>query len=91
MRVLTVCGAGVGTSLMEKMFAEDILNDAGVDAQVDNADISSATPNDYDVVITTSMFAEMLPATSAQVIIHDNIMDQTGLKQKLLAALAQED
>ncbi|WP_125579021.1 PTS sugar transporter subunit IIB [Lacticaseibacillus suibinensis] len=91
MRVLTVCGAGVGTSLMEKMFAEAILNDAGVDAQVDNADISSATPNDYDVVITTSMFAEMLPATNAQVIIHDNIMDQTGLKQKLLAALAQED
>lgn len=91
MRVLTVCGAGVGTSLMEKMFAEDILNDAGVDAQVDNADISSATPNDYDVVITTSMFAEMLPATKAQVIIHDNIMDQAGLKQKLLAALAQED
>lgn len=91
MRVLTVCGAGVGTSLMEKMFAEDILNDAGVDAQVDNADISSATPNDYDVVITTSMFAEMLPGTSAQVIIHDNIMDQAGLKQKLLAALAQED
>ena len=91
MRVLTVCGAGVGTSLMEKMFAESILNDAGVDAQVDNADISSATPNDYDVVITTSMFAEMLPATNAQVIIHDNIMDQTGLKQKLLAALAQED
>lgn len=91
MRVLTVCGAGVGTSLMEKMFAEDILSGAGVDAQVDNADISSATPNDYDVVITTSMFAEMLPATSAQVIIHDNIMDQAGLKQKLLAALAQED
>ncbi|WP_338215895.1 PTS sugar transporter subunit IIB [Lacticaseibacillus salsurivasis] len=91
MRVLTVCGAGVGTSLMEKMFAEDILSGAGVDAQVDNADISSATPNDYDVVITTSMFAEMLPATSAQVIIHDNIMDQTSLKQKLLAALAQED
>lgn len=91
MRVLTVCGAGVGTSLMEKMFAEDILNDAGVEAQIDNADISSATPNDYDVVITTSMFAEMLPATSAQVIIHDNIMDQAGLRQKLLAALAQED
>lgn len=91
MRVLTVCGAGVGTSLMEKMFAEDILNDAGVDAQVDNADISSATPNDYDVVITTSMFAEMLPANHAQVIIHDNIMDQAGLRQKLLAALAQED
>ncbi|KRM55796.1 PTS sugar transporter subunit IIB [Lacticaseibacillus sharpeae] len=87
MRILTVCGAGVGTSLMEKMFAEQILEAEGVDATVDNADISSATPDDYDIVLTTSMFADMLPETTAQIIINDNIMDQDGLRTKLLAAM----
>ncbi|WP_125706014.1 PTS sugar transporter subunit IIB [Lacticaseibacillus daqingensis] len=90
MRILTVCGAGVGTSLMEKMFAEQILTAAGIPAVVDNADIGSATPNGYDVVLTTSLFADLLPATTAQVIIHDNLMDQAGLREKLLAAVAKE-
>ncbi|WP_127849267.1 PTS sugar transporter subunit IIB [Lacticaseibacillus hulanensis] len=87
MRILTVCGAGVGTSLMEKMFTEQILDEEGIDATVDNADITSATPDDYDIVLTTSMFADMLPETKAKVIINDNLMDQDGLKAKLLAAM----
>ncbi|WP_462399175.1 PTS sugar transporter subunit IIB [Lacticaseibacillus pantheris] len=88
MQILTVCGAGVGTSLMEKMFAEQILSAAGITATVDNADITSATPDDYDIVLTTSTFADMLPASNATIIVQDNIMDRDTLQTKLLAAAA---
>ena len=88
MQILTVCGAGVGTSLMEKMFAEQILSAAGINATVDNADITSATPDDYDIVLTTSTFADMLPASSETIIVQDNIMDRNALQTKLLAAVA---
>lgn len=40
--VLTVCGAGIGSSLMVKMNAEDVLNKHGIKAKIINSDVTSA-------------------------------------------------
>ena len=43
--VLTVCGVGMGSSLMVKMNAEDVLNKHGIKAKTFNSDVTSAKGN----------------------------------------------
>lgn len=83
-KFVTVCGAGVGSSMMLRLFAQDILDDENIDAVVDASDISSVTPDDYDVVITTSDFADRLSSSTAKIIRIDNMMDKNFLRQEIL-------
>ena len=84
LKFVTVCGAGVGRSMMLRLFSQDILDDEDIDAVVDASDISSVTPDDYDVVITTSDFADRLSSSTAIIIRIDNMMDKNFLRQEIL-------
>lgn len=84
LKFVTVCGAGVGSSMMLRLFAQEILDNEGIDAVVDASDISSVTPDSYDVVITTSDFADRLSPSTAQIIRIDNMMDKDFLREEIL-------
>ncbi|MGM0214062.1 PTS sugar transporter subunit IIB [Enterococcus sp. AZ109] len=86
-KVVTVCGAGVGSSMMMRLFAQQILDDEKIEATVDASDIGSVDPNSYDVLITTSDFADTLRETSAKIIRIDNMMDKAYLKEQLLQTI----
>ncbi|MGG5314699.1 PTS sugar transporter subunit IIB [Enterococcus sp. AZ072] len=86
-KVVTVCGAGVGSSMMMRLFAQQILDAEGIEAEVDASDIGSVDPNNYDILITTSDFAETLRETSAKIIRIDNMMDKAYLKNQLLKTI----
>lgn len=86
-KVVTVCGAGVGSSMMLKVFTQQILEGLDVEAIVDASDISSVYPNDYDVLITTTDFAQQLRSSSAHIIRIDNMMDKAYLKSQLVEFL----
>ncbi|MEO1769443.1 PTS sugar transporter subunit IIB [Candidatus Enterococcus ferrettii] len=86
-KVVTVCGAGVGSSMMMRLFAQQILDAEGIEAEVDASDIGSVDPNNYDILITTSDFAETLRETSAIIIRIDNMMDKAYLKNQLLKTI----
>jgi PTS system ascorbate-specific IIB component len=42
MKILTVCGNGIGSSLMLAMKIEEICKEEGIDAQVESSDFNSA-------------------------------------------------
>lgn len=84
LKLVTVCGAGVGSSVMEKMFAEEILADHHIDGTVEAADISSVVPDLYDGVITTSDFAALLD-TKTPIIRLDNLLDKAAMESQILA------
>ena len=83
-KIVTVCGAGVGSSLMLKVFVQQILSAEGIEGKVDASDISSLNSNEYDVIITTSDFAERLRSSSAHIIKIDNMMDKKYLKEQIM-------
>lgn len=87
LKIVTVCGAGVGSSMMLRLFTQQILQAEGIEANVDASDIVSVSPNSYDILITTSDFANTLRDTSALIIKIDNMMDKKYLKQELLKAI----
>lgn len=88
-KILTVCGAGVGSSMMLKVYAQQILDKEGIEAEVNAADIGSVNPEEADILVTTSDFANVLRSSRAEVIRIDNLMDKAYLREKLLEAIVK--
>ncbi|WP_462398864.1 PTS sugar transporter subunit IIB [Lacticaseibacillus pantheris] len=53
MKILAVCGFGVGSSMVLKMTLDKVVRELGVDATVENTDISSAKATPADVYFTS--------------------------------------
>lgn len=88
-KIVTVCGAGVGSSMMLRVFAQQIIDAENIDAEVDASDIGSVNASDYDIVITTSDFANILRESTAKIVRIDNLMDKQYLKSELLSIINQ--
>lgn len=54
MKLLAVCGFGVGSSMVLKMTLQKAVKALGIDAEVENTDISSAKGMDVDVIFTSN-------------------------------------
>ena len=86
-KVYTVCGAGVGSSMMLKVFTQQILSQEGIEAKVETSDIGSVDPSNADIIVTTSDFANLLRNVDAEIIKIDNLTDKEYLKKELLKAI----
>ena len=58
MKILTVCGNGIGSSLMLAMKIEEICKEEGIDAQVESSDFNSAQGKNVDLIVTVKELAE---------------------------------
>lgn len=65
MKILAVCGFGVGSSMVLKMTLEKVLKMKGIEAEVENTDISTAQGMRGDVIFTSFELAENLKGTSS--------------------------
>lgn len=88
-RILTVCGAGIGTSEILRVTAQRALQRLGIDAQVtaSDADHVQELGEDVQVILATSEKVAAIGRTFAQVIVIDNILDLAEVEAKLADAL----
>ncbi len=85
-KIATLCGFGMGTSLMMKMAADSILNDLGVKAQVSPCDLMSfkgAEP--VDIIICGEDMKPHLKDSEADIVFLTDITDNDQMKKKLEA------
>ncbi len=89
MKILTLCGAGIGTSGILKVNAERVLQRLGIDARVVAIDASmlEAELDDAQVILTGPEFVETIGQTFADVIVVENYFDTAELQRKLEVAL----
>ncbi|MCU1513522.1 MAG: phosphotransferase system, component [Microbacteriaceae bacterium] len=89
MKIVAICGAGIGSSGILKVNAERVLKRLGIDADVTAADIGSvaAAAADAQVILTSSEFVDAIGQTYADVIVVDNYFDTDELSRKLKRAL----
>lgn len=64
MKLLAVCGFGVGSSMILSMSIQKVCKKLGVEAQVENTDISSARGADCDAIFTSAELAQELSSSS---------------------------
>ncbi|HET7026115.1 MAG TPA: PTS sugar transporter subunit IIB [Candidatus Limnocylindrales bacterium] len=88
MKILAVCGMGLGTSLILRMNAEKALKQLGVEADVEVSDMGSARAlaSTADLVLTSEELAEQLGPVKPKVITISNFIDLDEMITKLKAA-----
>ena len=89
MKIVAICGAGIGTSGILKVNAERVLQRLGITATVVACDLDSLAveAEDAQVILTSPEFVEAIGTTSADVIVVRNYFDTAELTEKLQRAL----
>ncbi|MBG6058045.1 PTS system ascorbate-specific IIB component [Cryobacterium sp. MP_M5] len=89
MKIIAVCGMGIGTSVLLKMNAEKVLAKLGIDADVEAADMGVArgAAQTAEIVLTSQELAEELGDVPAEVIVINNFFDLEEITEKLTAAV----
>jgi ascorbate PTS system EIIB component len=89
MKIVALCGVGVGTSAILKMTAERALARLEIEADVTATDVASVAVvgADAQVILTSSELVGRIGKTNADVVVIDNYFDVDELTAKLDAAL----
>ena len=88
MKLVAVCGSGLGSSFMLEMNINSILNELGVSGvEVSHTDVGSATPDLADVWICATDIAESIQSLG-EVVVLDNIIDTDSMREKLKEVLS---
>ena len=83
MRIMAVCGSGLGSSFLVEMNIKKVLAKIGVEAEVEHSDLSSATPGAADLFVMGKDIAESARMPEDKVIVLNNNVDMVELEDKL--------
>lgn len=89
MRIATLCGMGFGTSMMLKLFIDDILKAEGIKAEVVPWDLGTFKGQKADIVVAAMDMEMHLRNTTARVVLIRNLVDKTEIKDKVVAAIRE--
>jgi PTS system ascorbate-specific IIB component len=88
-KIVAMCGVGIGTSAILKVNAERALDRLGIDATVTATDAGrvAAVAADAQVILTSSELVGAIGKTNADVIVINNYFDVDEITAKLETAL----
>ncbi len=66
MKVLCVCGCGLGSSFAIEMTAKTVFKNMGIDADIDHTTVSEAGAFKSDIILTQKTFADILKADASE-------------------------
>jgi PTS system ascorbate-specific IIB component len=89
MKIVAICGAGIGSSGILKVNAERVLHRLDLDADVTAAHLGTLASDaaDAQIILTSAEFVDAIGTTNADVIVIENYFDTEELARKLSAAL----
>lgn len=88
-RILAVCGMGLGSGLILRMQAEKALRRLGREAELEVADIGTARAlaANADLIVTSEELAKQLTGLKARIVVIQNFIDVDEMVEKLGAAM----
>ena len=89
MKILAVCGMGLGTGLILRMQAEKALKELGIQADVEVADIGTARAlaSTADLILTSEELAQQLVGVKPRIVTIKNFIDLREMVTKLGGAI----
>lgn len=92
MKILAVCGFGVGSSMVLKMTIDKVVKELGIKADVENTDISSAKAMTADVYFTSQeLLGELKKSVKNPVYPIKKYMDSNEVRTQLEIFLEERD
>ncbi|MFC6354761.1 PTS sugar transporter subunit IIB [Luethyella okanaganae] len=91
MKVVAICGAGIGTSVILQVNAERALRRLDIEASVTASNIANVqqAAADAQVILTSPELVERIGKTNADVVVILNYLDMQEITEKLEAALGR--
>ena len=83
MKIMAVCGSGLGSSFLVEMNIKKVIQKIGVDAEVEHSDLSSATPDAAALLVVGGDIAASASVKENKLVVLDNIIDMNELEEKL--------
>lgn len=84
MKILAVCGFGVGSSMVLKMSIDKVVRELGMKATVENTDLSTAKATPADVYFTSNeLLSELKGAVKAPVYPIKKYMDVVEIREQM--------
>ncbi len=91
LKILTVCGAGLGSSFACQMSVEAVLKNLGVTATLDHTDISSVAAQTADIIISGKNFEKQFERITVHcpTVFLDRLVDKNEITEKLTPILKE--
>ncbi|KOR26052.1 PTS sugar transporter subunit IIB [Clostridium sp. FAM 1755] len=89
MNILTVCGNGIGSSLMLAMKIEEICKENGISANVESTDFNSAQGKKADLIVTVKELAEQFEGRNVAVV--RSYINKKKITEDVLEIIKQKD
>ncbi|KGO15235.1 PTS sugar transporter subunit IIB [Clostridium botulinum] len=89
MNILTVCGNGIGSSLMLAMKIEEICKENGITANVESTDFNSAQGKKADLIVTVKELAEQFEGRDVAVV--RSYINKKKITEDVLEIIKQKD
>ena len=87
MIIATLCGMGFGTSMMLKLFIDDILKEEGISAKVVSWDLGSHKGQDADIIVAPTDMKRHLSSSESRVVLIHNLVDKVEIKNSVMEAI----
>jgi len=87
MRIATLCGMGFGTSMMLKLFIDEILQKEGIKAEVVPWDLGSYKGQTADIIVAPIAMERHLKGSDKKVVLIRNLVDKEELRKGVLDAV----
>jgi PTS system ascorbate-specific IIB component len=86
LKIVTVCGVGMGTCLILRMTTEDVLKELGIPnaARVENMELISARGAGADIILAQSLHTSEMADAAPYVIAIDDFVSKDEIREKLL-------
>jgi len=89
LKIITVCGLGVGSSLILKMTVDSAMTQMGIECDIEHWDMGTIRGQKCDMIVTTESFRDSF-LEQDNVVFVKNIMDVDEAKEKLSVFLEKE-
>lgn len=91
MKIVAICGLGVGSSVIGKMNIDSIVSDNGFDdVDVDTVDLGSVSGKPADIYVTTRELFDNLPEDiKPKTIVLTNFVDKADIESHLVPKIKE--
>jgi len=89
LRIITVCGVGMGSSLLLRMYTEDVLKELGIEAKVEASDATQARGAHADLILTSPALVEVCSGGRAPVKAIKSFINKEEIRSVLLEFLQE--
>ena len=90
LRIMTVCGFGLGTSLILKMTVDDVLQKNNIRADTFCSDADTAVGQRYDLVITSRDMEKLFANVTQPVVVVDNFLSSEEIQEKAIPVILKK-